>query len=85
MGIAANTMRMVGAALGGVLGLASRRRPHSEEWIAECPDTESTTAITLDAAGRVTGCSHWPEWKRCDRSCTGEISDKRTESSRFAM
>ena len=78
MGIASITMRVAGAALGGVFGLASRRRPHSEEWIAECPDTETTTAITLDAAGRVTDCSHWPERKHCDRSCAGEISDNRS-------
>ena len=78
MGIASITMRAVGAGLGGVLGLANRRRPHSEEWIAECPDTETTTAIRLDAAGRVTGCSHWPERKHCDRSCVGETSDIRS-------
>ena len=70
MGIASITMRVVGATLGDVLGLASRR-PHSEEWIAECPDTETTTAITLDAVGRVTGCSYWPERQHCDRSCAG--------------
>jgi hypothetical protein len=80
MGIASDTMRVVAAALGGVLGLASQRRAHGEEWIAECPDTETTTAITLDAAGRVTGCSHWPERKHCDRSCAGGMNDKRTES-----
>jgi hypothetical protein len=71
-------MRVVGDALGGVFGLASRRGPRSEEWIAECPDTETTTAITLDAAGRVTGCSHWPERNHCDRRCAEEMGDTRS-------
>ena len=78
MGIASITMRTLGAALGGVLSLASRRRPPSEEWIAECPGTETTTTITLDAAGGVTGCSYWPERKHCDRGCAGEMSDHRS-------
>ena len=74
----ASITRVVQAALGGVWGSASRRRPHGEEWIAECPDTETTTAITLDAAGRVTGCSHWPERGHCDRSCAGQMGDNRS-------
>jgi hypothetical protein len=69
MGIASITMRLVGAALGGVLGLAIRHRRRGDEWIAECPDTETMTAIRLDATGHVTGCSHWPERKQCDRCC----------------
>jgi hypothetical protein len=71
MRIASITTRAVGAALGGVLGLASRRRPRTDDWIVECPETDTTTAITLDAAGRLTSCSHWPERKYCDRSCVG--------------
>ena len=78
MGIAAITKRVVGTALGGALGLANTRRPRSDEWIVECPNTETTTAIKLDAAGHVTGCSHWPERKYCDRGCAGESSDKRS-------
>ncbi len=77
MGITSFTMRGVVDALRGVLGLANKR-PKSEEWIAECPDTETTTAITLDAAGRVTGCSHWPGREHCDQSCAVEPSEKRS-------
>ncbi len=72
MGIASSTVRAVGAAPGGAWGLANRGRAQSQEWIVECLDTETTTAITLDAAGRVTGCSYWPHRRHCDRSCTGE-------------
>jgi len=78
MGIASRTMRAVGAAFGDALGLANRRHPHSEEWLTECPATETTTAITLDGAGRVTSCAHWPERQQCDRSCAGEASDNRS-------
>jgi hypothetical protein len=79
MGIASITKRVVEAAFGGVLGLASKRRPQSDEWIVECPETETTTAVTLDAAGRVTGCSHWPQREGCDQSCAGEQSDTRAD------
>jgi hypothetical protein len=71
MGIAPITPQLVGAALGSLSGLGSSRCPRSEEWIVECPDTETTTAITLDAAARVTNCSYWPKRKRCDRGCVG--------------
>ncbi len=47
-----------------------RRRTLKKEWIAECPNTETTVTLTLDGtASRVTGCSHWPELKDCDQSC----------------
>jgi hypothetical protein len=72
MGIASTAVRAVGAALGGALGLASRGGTRSEEWIVECPDTETTTGIRLDAAGRVTGCSYWPQRRYCDRSCASD-------------
>ena len=58
-----------GTALAVVWRVAGRRRKTRDEWIAECPATETTAEITLDAAGGVTGCSHWPERERCDQSC----------------
>ncbi len=60
---------VAGTALVVVRRIAARRRKSRGEWIAECPATETTAEITLDAAGGVTGCSHWPERERCDQSC----------------
>ncbi len=61
-----------GAAVAFAWRIVARRRILRGEWVAECPNTETTVTLTLDgAAGRVTGCSHWPELKDCDQGCVG--------------
>jgi len=69
MRIAGLSKRGVGSALGGVLAWARKRGSRSKEWVVECPHTETATAITLDAAGHVSGCWYWPQRKNCTRSC----------------
>ena len=64
-------MIAAGTVLAVVWSIAGRCRMAQKEWVAECPGTETTAAITLDAAGGVTACSHWPERKHCDQRCVG--------------
>lgn len=56
--------------------LARRYRRHSGPWLVDCPQTESSADVTLDAASRlgqanvrVKQCSHWPELVGCDQGC----------------
>lgn len=61
--------------------IANTYRRYRGPWMVECPDTDTSAEIAVDAthaaltsaAGapdvRVRRCSHWPERQGCDQSC----------------